>query len=94
MSENKYIKLMIYPDDETIFYRVLETRNIDFVEPGYEYQVTRPQTFKDLFEPGYLKDIDVHLIEDNEDRGTKDRPVYVTNPVGDPIETVATSTWV
>ena len=91
MSENKYIKMMIYPDDETIFYRVIETRNIDFVEPGYEYQVTRPQTFKDLFKPGYLKDIDVHLIEDNEARGTKDRPVYVTNPQGDPIETVATS---
>lgn len=91
MSENKYIKLMIYSDGEIIFYRVIETRNIDFVEPGYEYQVTRPQTFKDLFEPGYLKDIDVHLIEDNEARGTKDQPVYVTNPVGDPIETVATS---
>ena len=92
MSENKYIKIMIYPDDKTIFYRVIETRNIDFVEPGYEYQVRRPQTFKDAFEPGYLKDVDVHLIEDNEDRGTKDRPVYVTNPMGDPIETVATST--
>ena len=91
MNKNKYIKIMIYPDDETIFYRVIETRNIDFVEPGYEYQVKRPQTFKDLFEPGYLKDIVVHLIEDNEARGTKDRPVYVTNPAGDPIETVTTS---
>jgi len=91
MSKNKYIKIMIYPDDETILYRVIETKNIDFVEPGYEYEVTRPKTFKDLFEPGYLKDIDVHLIEDNEVRGTKDQPVYVTNPVGDPIETVATS---
>ena len=90
MSKNKYIKLMVY-SGEPVFYRVIETRNIDFVEPGYEYQVKRPQTFKDLFEPGYLKDIVVHLIEDNEARGTKDRPVYVTNPVGDPIETVATS---
>ena len=88
---NKYIKLSVKLDADLVFYEVLETKNIDFVEPGYEYQVTRPQTFKDLFEPGYLKDIDVHLIEDNEDRGTKDRPVYVTNPVGDPIETVATS---
>ena len=88
MSKNKYIKLVIFPDDKTVFYRVIETRNIDFVEPGYEYQVERPQTFKDLFEPGYLKDIVVHLIENNESRGTKDRPVYVTNPLDHPIQTV------
>jgi hypothetical protein len=88
MSKNKYIKLVIFPDGKTVFYRVIETRNIDFVEPGYEYQVERPQTFKDLFEPGYLKDIVVHLIENNESRGTKDRPVYVTNPLEDPIQTV------
>ena len=88
MSENKYIKMMIYPDDETIFYRVIETRNIDFVEPGYEYQVTRPQTFKDAFEPGYLTDVDVHLIEDHEARGTKDKPVYISTPDENPVEIV------
>ena len=35
MSKNKYIKLMVY-SGEPVFYRVIETRNIDFVEPGYE----------------------------------------------------------
>ena len=88
MSENKYIKIMIYPDDKTIFYRVIETRNINFVEPGYEYQIQRPKTFKDLFEPGYLENIEVHLIEDNEARGTQDQPIYVTTPMNDPIQTV------
>ena len=88
MSKNKYIKLMVYPNDEPVFYRVIETRNIDFVEPGHEYQITRPQTFKDAFEPGYLKDVDVHLIEDNEVRGTKDRPVYISTPDENPVEIV------
>ena len=88
MSKNKYIKLVIFPHDDTVFYRVIETRNIDFVEPGYEYEVQRPKTFKDLFEPGYLENVEVHLIENNESRGTKDQPVYVTNPSGDAIETV------
>ena len=88
MSKNKYIKLMVYPDSDPVFYRVIETRNIDFVEPGYEYQVTRPQTFKDLFKPGYLKDIDVHLVEDKEPRGTSDRPIYITTPDENPIEAV------
>ena len=87
MSKNKYIKLMVYPDSEPVFYRVIETRNIDFVEPGYEYQIQRPKTFKDLFEPGYLENIEVHLIEDNE-IGTEGRPMYITNPLNDPIQTV------
>ena len=88
MSKNKYIKLMVYPDSEPVFYRVIETRNIDFVEPGYEFQVTRPQTLKDAFEPGYLTDVDVHLIEDNEARGTKDKPVYISTPDENPVEIV------
>ena len=86
MSKNKYIKLVIFPDDKTVFYRVIETRNIDFVEPGYEYQLTRPKTFKDLFEPGYFDNIEIHLIEDNEPRGTSDQPIYITTPDDNPIE--------
>ena len=57
MSKNKYIKLVVYPQGNNIFfYRVIETKNINFVEPGYEYQLQRPKTFKNLFEPEYLKD--------------------------------------
>ena len=88
MSKNKYIKLVMFPDDDIVFYRVIETRNIDFVEPGYEYEVQRPKTFKDLFEPGYLENIEVHLIEDNEARGTKYKPVYVATTDGTPFEVI------
>jgi hypothetical protein len=88
MNKNKYIKLIMYPEGDTVLYRVIETRNINFVEPGYEYQVQRPKTFKDLFEPGYFENIEVHLIEDNEPRGTSDRPIFVTTPTHNPIEAV------
>ena len=87
MSKNKYIKLMVY-SGEPVFYRVIETRNIDFVEPGYEFQVTRPQTLKDAFSPGVLANVDVHLVEYSELRGTSDRPVYITTPEQNPIEAV------
>ena len=86
MSKNKYIKLVVYPDGDPVFYRVIETRNIESVEPGYEYQVIRPQTLKDAFEPEFLTDVDVHLVENNEPRGTSDRPVYITTPAENPIE--------
>ena len=62
MSKNKYIKLSVDIDGNLVFYEVLETKNIDFVEPGYIYQIERSKTFKHLFEPGYFKDIEVHLI--------------------------------
>ena len=66
MSKNKYIKLVVYPQGNNIFfYRVIETKNINLVEPGYEYHLQRPKTFKNLFEPGYLKDVEVHLILEN-----------------------------
>ena len=78
---------MVY-SGEPVFYRVIETRNIDFVEPGYEYQIQRPKTFKDLFEPGYLENVEIHLIEDNEVRGTQDQPIFVTTPTHNPIEAV------
>ena len=86
MSTNKYIKLVVCPCDETIFYRVIETRNIEFVEPGYEYQVIRPQTLKDAFAPGFLTDVDVHLVE--QWGGTSDQPLYITTPDKNPIEAV------
>jgi len=62
MNKNKYIKLSVQLEGQLVFYEVLETKNIDFVEPGYVYQTTRPKTFRHLFEPGYLKDVEVHLI--------------------------------
>ncbi len=70
MSKNKYIKLVIFPDDDIVFYRVIETRNIDFVEPGY------------------LENVEVHLIENNEARGTKDQPIFVSTPDGTPFEVI------
>ena len=87
MNKNKYIKLIMYSEGDIVFYRVIETRNIDFVEPGYEYQIKRPKTFKDLFEPGYLENIEVHLIQNN-DIGTEARPMYITTPFNEPIEAV------
>tara|TARA_R110002050_G_scaffold293662_1_gene450323 strand:+ start:221 stop:496 length:276 start_codon:yes stop_codon:yes gene_type:complete len=87
MSTNKYIKIMVF-SGEPVFYRVMETRNINFVEPGYEFEVTRPQTLKDAFAPGFLANVDVYLVEDNEPRGTKNRPLYITTPEKNPIEAV------
>ena len=85
---SKYIKLSVKPDTNLVFYEVLETKNIDFVEPGYEYQVTRPQTFKNVIDPEQFADVEIHLVLDTTATGTETRPLYVTSPKHDPIETV------
>ena len=62
---DKYIKLKVSyrgRSGEIVNYQVLETKNIDFVEPGYVYEVERPKTFKSAFDDGYWDGIDVHLI--------------------------------
>ena len=85
---SKYIKLSVKPDTNLVFYEVLETKNIDFVEPGYEYQVTRPKTFQNVIDLEQFAGVEIHLVLDTTATGTETRPLYVTSPKHDPIETV------
>ena len=39
-----------------------EYQNIDFVEPGYIYEMTRPKVFKDIFDKGYWDGVDIHMV--------------------------------
>lgn len=63
---DKYIKLKVSEDfvaNETlVFYTVLETKNIDGIEPGYEYQFSRPKSFKDNFKEGEWDGVDIHMV--------------------------------
>mgnify|MGYP006908254715 CR=1 FL=1 len=64
---NKYIKLEVSEEartgrDTIVFYKVLETKNIDKVEPGYVYQFYRPNLFIKNFEEGYWDGVDIHMV--------------------------------
>ena len=64
---NKYIKLKVSEEGRTgedtlVYYKVLETKNINFVEPGYVYEFYRPNTFKKNFEEGTWDGVDIHLV--------------------------------
>jgi len=65
--QKKYIKLKVIEINPVggstiVNYEVLETKNIDFVEPGYIYEITRPKVFKDIFDKGYWDGIDIHMV--------------------------------
>jgi hypothetical protein len=64
---DKYIKLKVSEESRTgedtlVFYEVLETKNINFVEPGYVYGFSRPNTFKKNFEEGTWDGVNIHLV--------------------------------
>lgn len=64
---DKYIKLKVSEEGRTgedtlVFYEVLETKNINFVEPGYVYEFSRPNTFKNNFKEGTWDGVDIHMV--------------------------------
>ena len=60
---DKYIKLKVEENaDGFVHYTVLETKNIDIVEPGYDYEFSRPDTFKQNFKEGTWDGVDIHMV--------------------------------
>jgi|DEB0MinimDraft_6_1074348.scaffolds.fasta_scaffold20180_3 predicted Zn-dependent protease len=60
---NKYIKLKVEEDkDGVVLYKVLQTKNIDIVEPGYTYEFYRPDTFKKNFKEGVWDNVDIEMV--------------------------------
>jgi hypothetical protein len=41
---------------------VLQTKNIDIVEPGYTYEFYRPDTFKKNFKEGVWDNVDIEMV--------------------------------
>lgn len=60
---DKYIKLKLEEKaDGFVDYTVLETKNINIVEPGYVYEFYRPNTFTKNFEEGTWDGVNIHLV--------------------------------